>query len=130
MYSSHLNIAAKKTWPIGGWIIEVALYIGEAILSKLEEWQLPADDTRGQGYDGVKSMSSDRVGCQAVVRQQAPLAVYTHCSGHCLNLVVAGALKMPNVHNAVDTIREIILFFNSSPKRAGLLIEQQTSHFF
>ena len=60
------------------------IYIGEAILSKLEEWQLPADDMRGQCYDGVKSMSSDRVGCQAVVRQQAPLAVYIHCSGHYL----------------------------------------------
>ena len=78
---------------------------------------------RGQGYNGAKSMSSDRVGCQAVVRQQAPFAVYTHCSGHCLNLVVAGALMLPNVHNAVDTIREIGLFFNSSPKRECLLIE-------
>ena len=98
-------------------------FIGEAKLTKLEEWQLSADDMRGQGYDGAKSMSSDRVGCQAVVRQQAPLAVYMHCSGHCLNLVVAGAFKLPNVRNAVDTIREIGLFFNSSPKREGLLIE-------
>ena len=27
LYSSHLIITAKKTWPIGGWIIEVPLYI-------------------------------------------------------------------------------------------------------
>ena len=59
------------------------VFIGEAILSKLEEWQLPAKDMRGQGYDGAKSMSSERVGCQAIVRQQASLAVYTHCSCHC-----------------------------------------------
>ena len=26
-YSSHLIIAAKKTWTIGGWIIEVPLYV-------------------------------------------------------------------------------------------------------
>ena len=26
IYSSHLIIAAKKTWPTGGWIIEVPLY--------------------------------------------------------------------------------------------------------
>lgn len=104
------------------------IFIGEAILRKLEEWQLSADDMRGQGYDGAKSMSSDRVGCQAVIRQQAPLAVYTHCSGHCLNLVVAGALKLPNVRNAVDTVREIGLFFNTSPKREGLLIEVINKH--
>ena len=104
------------------------IFIGEAILSKLEEWQLPAEDMRGQGYDGAKSMSSDRVGCQAIVRQQAPLAVYTHCSDHCLNLVVAGAFKLPNVRNTVDTIREIGLFFNSSPKREGLLIEVINKH--
>lgn len=63
--------------------------IGMAILGKLEEWQLQAEDMQGQGYDSAKSMSSDRVGCQAIIRQQASLAAYTHCSGHCLNLVVA-----------------------------------------
>ena len=50
------------------------MYIAEAVLSKLEEWQvlyIPADDMRGQGYDGVKSMSSDGVESQAVVRQHA-----------------------------------------------------------
>ena len=97
--------------------------IATAILGKLEEWQLPVEDMRGQGYDGAKSMSSDRVGCQAIVRQRAPLAAYTHCSSHCLNLVVAGALKLPSVRNAMEVIRGIGLFFNSSPKRESLLVE-------
>ena len=97
--------------------------IGMAILGKLEKWLLPVEDMRGQGYDGAKSMSSDRVGCQAIIRQQAPLAAYTHCSGHCLNLVVAGALKLPNIRVAVDTVREIGIFFNTSPKRESLLVE-------
>ena len=77
---------------------------------------------RGQGYDGVKSMSSDRVGCQAIIRQQAPLAAYTHCTGHCLNLVVAKTFKLPNVRNTVDTVRGIGIFFNTSPKREALLV--------
>ena len=91
--------------------------LGTAILEKLKEWQLPVEDMQGQGYDGAKSMSSDRVGCQAIIRQQAPLAAYTHCSGHCLNLVVAKTFKLPNVRNTVDTVREIGIFFNTSPKR-------------
>ena len=41
--------------------------IRTAILEKLKEWQLPVEDMRGQGYDGAKSMSSDRVGCQAII---------------------------------------------------------------
>ena len=94
--------------------------IGTAILSKLNEWQLPTEDMRGQGYDGATSMSSSRVGCQAIIRQEAPLTVYTHCSSHCLNLVVAGAFKLPNVHNTVHIIR---IFFNTSPKCGSLLLE-------
>ena len=68
-------------------------------------------------------MSSSRVGCQAIIRQEAPLAVYTHCSDHCLNLVVAGAFKLPNVRNIVDIIKEIGILFNTSPKRESLLLE-------
>ena len=56
------------------------------------------------------------------------MAVYTHCSGHCLNLVVAGVFKLPNVCNAVDTVKVIGLFFNSSPKREGLLVEVIKKH--
>ena len=97
--------------------------IGMAIPEKLKEWQLPVENMRGQGYDGAKSMSSDRVGCQAIIRQQAPLTAYTHCSGHCLNLVVAKTFKLPNVHNTVDTVREIGIFFNTSPKREALLVD-------
>ena len=41
----------------------------------------------GQDYDGAANMSSERVGVQAKIPQNAPLAFYTHCSGHALNLV-------------------------------------------
>ena len=61
--------------------------IATTILNRLEEWQLPPGNMRGQGYDGASSMSSERVGVQALVKEQAPLAAYTHCSGqsqlHC-----------------------------------------------
>ena len=29
------------------------------------------------------------IGVQAQIRQDAPLATYMHCSGHCLNLVIS-----------------------------------------
>ena len=36
LYSSHLIIAAKKTWPVGGWIVEVPLYYGTVMCSRYE----------------------------------------------------------------------------------------------
>jgi len=58
-------------------------------MAALKEWGLHLDDIVGQGYDGAASMSSERVGLQARIRAEAPLAVYVHCSGHSLNLVIA-----------------------------------------
>ena len=36
---------------------------------------------RGQGYDGARNWSRDKVSIQALIREDAPLTVYTHCSG-------------------------------------------------
>ena len=50
-----------------------------------------------------------------------PLVVYTHCNGHCLNRVVAGALRSQNVRNTIDTIRAIGIFLTQV---------RSTSHYF
>ena len=45
MYSGHLVIAANKTWPVGGWIIEVPLYIIFAELCHnvvIWHWRVPS----------------------------------------------------------------------------------------
>ena len=91
------------------------------ILGKLDKWQLPLEDMRDQGFDGAKSMSSDRVECQAILRQ--PSAVHTHCSSHFFNLIVVGAIKLSSVHDAIKLIKEIGLFFNSSLKCESQLVE-------
>ena len=78
---------------------------------------------RGQGYDGAKNMSRERVGTQAIVRRKAPLAVYTLCSSHCYNLVLVQACKLTIVRNMINKLEETCLFFNSSNKREGLLVE-------
>ena len=65
---------------------------------------------RGQGYDGAKNMSSERVGVQAYVKKVSPLAVYTHCSGHCLNLVISHSCTLPSVRNVLDQMTSVCLF--------------------
>ena len=64
-------------------------------------------------------MSSNTVGVQACLRQESPLAVYTHCSGHC---VIAHSCALVSIRNMMDKLKEIWLFFNNSPKRDSLLI--------
>ena len=49
--------------------------------------------------------------------------MYTHCSGHCLNLVVSGSCALPTIRNVVDKVKSVCMFFLNSPKRNNLLIE-------
>lgn len=71
----------------------------------------------------ASNMASERVGLQALVKEKSPLAVYTHCSGHCLNLVVGGSYTLPVIRNVVDKVKSVCLFFLNSPKHNNLLME-------
>ena len=68
-------------------------------------------------------MSSSRIGLQALIKEKAPLAIYTHCSGHCLNLVISHSCSLPTIRNVLDKMKATCLFFLNSPKRNGLLSE-------
>jgi hypothetical protein len=97
--------------------------MASTIFNKLEELGLEVKNIRGQGYDGASNMAGERIGLQALVRKKSPLAVYTHCSGHCLNLVVGGSCTLPVIRNVIDKIKGVCMFFLNSPKRNNLLIE-------
>ena len=95
--------------------------ISEVILKFLNENNIPACNMRGQGYDGASNMSSDVAGVQARIKEVAPLATYTHCSGHCLNLVISKSCSLPQIRNVYDRMQSCSRFFLNSPKRIGLL---------
>ena len=101
--------------------------IASVVISNLQELGLEVCNIRGQGYDGASSMSSGRVGLQACIREKAPLAVYTHCAGHCLNLVIGHSCGIPIVRNIIDKVKSVCLFFLNSPKRNKLLLELVTN---
>ena len=94
--------------------------MASCIFNDLEQLGLDVKNIRGQGYDGASNMSSERVGLQALVKEKSPLAVYTHCSGHCLNLVIG---TLPIVRNVIDKVKSVCMFFLNSPKRNNLLVE-------
>ena len=105
--------------------IEVERITGESLAMAILHWLhaqgLPASDMRGQCYDGASNMSGACSGCQAIVQQQAPKAMYFHCSAHRLNLAVVSACKIPAFKNAEAYLGEIARFFGSSAKRQRLL---------
>ena len=97
--------------------------IATQICTNLKSLDLDTQNIRGQGYDGASNMSSDCVGVQALIKKESPLAVYTHCSGHCLNLVISHSASLPVVRNVFDKMKATCLYFLYSPKRSGLLSE-------
>jgi len=68
--------------------------LADAIVGRLTTWGLSLADLRGQCYDGSSNMSGARSGCRSIVQQQAPIAIYTHCAAHQLNLAVLSACKI------------------------------------
>ena len=95
--------------------------IAENILAFLKENNVPVTNMRGQGYDGASNMSSSTSGVQARINEEAPLATYVHCDGHCLNLVISKSCALPQVRNVIERLKNCCLFFLKSPKRSGLL---------
>lgn len=91
--------------------------IASALLDSLKNNGLNARNIRGQAYDGAAAMSSAKVGVQARVKSVQPLALYTHCSSHVLNLSVASSCQNSAIRNMMGTISEVFIFFDSSPKR-------------
>ena len=67
-----------------------------------------------KAYDGASNMSASTAGVQARIREASPLALYTHCQSHQLNLCIVKACSLPKIRNASGVISEIA---NFSPKR-------------
>ena len=58
-----------------------------------------------------------RQGVQARIHTISPLALYTHCRSHVLNLSITSACTIPIIRNMIGVIKEVFLFTDASPKR-------------
>ncbi|GBN46247.1 repressor of the inhibitor of the protein kinase [Araneus ventricosus] len=67
---------------------------------------------RGQGYDGAATMRGQFKGVQASIKEKLPLALYTHCSSHSLNLCSSDASNIPSIRNCMGVIKEVCRFFH------------------
>ncbi|KAF0747581.1 zinc finger MYM-type protein 1-like [Aphis craccivora] len=72
----------------------------------------------------VKNMSAVMSGMfngtQSHIRKKYPMALYIHCSSHCLNLAVSFACQISEIRNCMGTMQTISNFFGY-PKRLNIL---------
>ena len=77
-------------------------------LDVLLKLQLPLTMLRGQTYDGASNMSGQYSGCQAIIAQEQPLALYVHSGAHSANLVAQAVTETVEVvRDAVYLVYEI-----------------------
>lgn len=75
-----------------------------------------------QCYDGASVMSGELNGLQAKIKSSAPLALFTHCCAHRLNLVLQqGTKQIDKSRIFFCTLLGIPTYFHNSPKRAFVL---------
>ena len=91
--------------------------LADKITSCLQSYGLDLMKLHGQAYDGAGNVTGTVRGTAAVITSQYPLALYTHCASHCLNLAVVKSLQITSVSNMMDVIKKVYQFFAVHPKR-------------
>ncbi|XP_049845485.1 52 kDa repressor of the inhibitor of the protein kinase-like [Schistocerca gregaria] len=86
-------------------------HISNTIISTLSAWGLNLDKMVGQGNDGCSTMASKICGVQQIIAEKYPKAHFYRCASHRLNLVVNDLNTIPEVRNAIGTIKERISLF-------------------
>lgn len=84
---------------------------------------------RGQAYDGGSNLSGKFKGLQALIRKVQPLAHYTHCYNHRLNLVISKCSDVPAINAALTLIKSVSKFFRESAARVAALANEMENKF-
>lgn len=88
----------------------------------LDDYKVGSSRLVAQAYDGASVMASTVNGVQGLLRVDFPLALFVHCYGHSLNLVLSQGLQcMSECRIFFQTINGMATFFSTSAKRTRLL---------
>ncbi len=95
----------------------------------LKELKLPFSKIVAQCYDGASNMNGRHKGLATRVSQENPMAIYTHCYNHQLNLALESTCcDIAEVRNAVGTSKVIHNFIKASAKRNDTFKSLQREH--
>ena len=72
---------------------------------------------RSQGYDGASNMRGKFRGLSSRVLTDFRKAIYSYCSGHCLNLILQDSLDSHFLKDATAVLKDVVNFVSKSPKR-------------
>jgi len=122
-FATLLMVVLKKFLWISSLFLEsqVCSTIAEVILHRLSLWEFTLINLRGQCYDGNFNIAGARSGCKALILEQTPMSLYTHCAAHQLHLAVAAACSIQSFKNAESFIGEMARFFKFPAKWQALL---------
>lgn len=96
--------------------------IADLIKKTLEEHNIPLDKCRGQGYDNGSNMKGQYEGAQSHILRVSPLAVYSPCGNHSLNLVgVDSAQSCTKAITFFGVVQKFYNILSSSPQRWEIL---------
>ncbi|XP_047132442.1 uncharacterized protein LOC124811172 [Hydra vulgaris] len=96
--------------------------ISQMIVETFQHNSIPLSDCRAQAYDNGSNMARKYNGVQAKILQLCPLALFSPCGCHTLNLVGNDAAEcIPEAVTFFGTIQTVYNFFSSSPKRWEIL---------
>ena len=91
--------------------------IAQCILDILLRLQLPIKMLYGQTYDGASNMAGNFKGCQVIIAQKQPLALYVNCGAHAVNLVAQTVADSAiPVRDAMHLLHELGTLFSQSIK--------------
>ncbi|KAJ8048060.1 Zinc finger MYM-type protein 1 [Holothuria leucospilota] len=94
----------------------------QTLLGALKMVEIDTNKIVSQCYDGAANMRGGISGVQSRLKEIQPRAIYVHCFGHCLNLVIADAMaEVQSTRNFFGSVQSIYNFIKSSPHRHAIL---------
>lgn len=102
--------------------------IANLIKSTLEKHGIPLADCRGQGYDNGSNMSGRYKGAQSLILKENPLAIFSPCACHTLNLCGNDAAECcSEAVTFFGVVQKIYNIFSKSTQRWEILLMHTSS---
>nr|XP_047124141.1 zinc finger MYM-type protein 1-like [Hydra vulgaris] len=93
-------------------------FLAKTLIEQLENFNLPIENLRGQGYDNGSNMKGKENGVQRKILGINPRAFFIPCSAHSLNLVLNDACKCSlDAISFFGVVQQIYSYFSGSPSR-------------
>ena len=120
-----IRYISKDFVPIESFVgfVNVESTTGEALYDQINmallSLNIHLEDCVAQGYDGASNMRGKNKGLATRIANNYPMAVYSYCNGHCLNLILQDACKLTALQKGMNLVQRLTTFVRGSPKRAA-----------